>query len=276
MTEWISRAQIGLVPRDGGGVALRSVNVDGYALHWPGMAKPIDATGDAGLRRVCSALRGWQEYHMKTRGWSDIAYQAAIDQAGRKYSLRGLNIKSGANGDDDVNTRFGAVLLVLAPGEQPSAAMIATAKEVGGEFCRMYPGARRAPYGHQDVRPRNSSGGITTDCPGPIAEAAIKAGTFTPGATVPGGTPSPTEEDAMAALTKQDIQDAVAAAMQDKLSLFVTGDNNHDSQVLCWQVAAQSWSDLRMQELKAQGIPAGEAITKVKDELWPVLRPLWA
>jgi hypothetical protein len=208
MTEWITRAQIGLRPRNGGGVALKVANVDGYALHWPGMAKPIDATGDAGFRRVCSALRGWQAYHMDTRGWSDIAYQAAVDQAGRKYSLRGLNIQSGANGDQDVNVRFGAILLVLAPGEKPSAAMIATAKEVAGEFCRRFTGARKKPYGHQDVRPRNSSGEKTTDCPGPAAEAAINAGTFTPGTTTP-------TEDTLSQAEVQQITTAIAAMETD-------------------------------------------------------------
>lgn len=179
MSEWITRAEIGLRPRAGGGVALKVANVDGYALHWPGMAKPIDATGAVGQRRVCSALRGWQAYHMDVRGWSDIAYQSAVDQAGRKYTLRGQNIQSGANGNQDVNVRYGAILLVLAPGEKPSPAMVATVKEVGGEFCRRFTGARKKPYGHRDVRPAG------TDCPGPLAYAAIQAGTFTPGVTPP-------------------------------------------------------------------------------------------
>lgn len=195
MTEWITRAQIGLRPRDGGGVALRTADVDGWVLHWPGMASPINAVGDAGFRRVCSALRGWQNYHMDVRGWSDIAYMGAVDQEGRKYTLRGINIKSGANGDNDVNTRFGAFLLVLAPGEKPSAKMVATAKEIGAEFCARFSGARLKPYGHQDVRPRNSQGEKTTDCPGPIAEAAINAGTFTPSASTGGGTPKPPAQE---------------------------------------------------------------------------------
>jgi hypothetical protein len=166
-----------------GSTALVVSAVEGAALHWPGMAKPINATGDAGMRRVASALRGWQDYHMDTRGWSDIAYMIAIDQAGRAWTLRGLNIRSGANGDGDVNRRFGAFLLVLAPGEQPSAAMVATTKGVIADFHKRFPKARLKPYGHQDVRPRNSQGDKTTDCPGPIAEKDIQDGKFTPGTT---------------------------------------------------------------------------------------------
>lgn len=172
-----------------GSTALVASAVEGAALHWPGMAKPINATGDAGKARVASALRGWQNYHMDTRGWSDIAYMIAIDQAGRAWTLRGLNIRSGANGDADVNRRFGAFLLVLAPGEQPSAAMLATTKGVIADFRKRFPKARLKPYGHQDVRPRNSDGDKTTDCPGPIAEKAIQDGKFTP-STTPADTPA--------------------------------------------------------------------------------------
>lgn len=197
-----------------GGVALVASNVDGEALHWPGMAKPINATGAAGQARVASALRGWQNYHMDERGWSDIAYQIAIDQAGRAWTLRGLNIRSGANGDADVNRRFGAFLLVLAPGEKPTAAMIATTKGVISDFRKRFPKARIKPYGHQDVRPRNSDGDKTTDCPGPIAEAAINAGTFTPtsstgGTLTSGGTMSLTSADLTA------IRAAVQAELEE-------------------------------------------------------------
>ena len=166
-TAWGARASRGPV-------ALNASQVVGEALHWPGMAKPIDATGADGQRRIASALRGWQNYHMDTRGWSDIAYQVAVDQAGRAWTLRGLNIRSGANGDADVNLKYGAFLLILAPGEKPSAAMIATTKGVIADFRKRFPKARAKPYGHRDVRPAG------TDCPGPITYAAIQAGTFTP------------------------------------------------------------------------------------------------
>ena len=108
------------------------------AFHWPGMSKPINAVGDAGKARVASALRGWQAYHMDGRGWSDIAYQVAIDQEGRAWTLRGINIRSGANGDATVNRKYGAVLLVLGPGEKPSAKMTATAKAVVADYRKRF------------------------------------------------------------------------------------------------------------------------------------------
>lgn len=172
MTAYLPRSAWGArAPR--GSTALVASQVLGTALHWPGMAKPIDAAGDIGKRRVASALRGWQNYHMDTRGWSDIAYQIAVDQAGRAWTLRGLNIRSGANGDATVNRQYGAILLILAPGEKPSAVMLATTRGVIADFRKRFlRGTAIKP--HSAVRPEG------TDCPGPAARAAITRGDFTP------------------------------------------------------------------------------------------------
>lgn len=59
-------------------------NVDGIALHWPG-----DGNRRTTVAEVKAALRGWQDYHMDGRGWSDIAYQEAVDQDGNVYSFAG-------------------------------------------------------------------------------------------------------------------------------------------------------------------------------------------
>jgi hypothetical protein len=171
-----------------GGTGLVAANVEGEALHWPGMTGVINAAGAAGQARVASALRGWQSYHMDSKGWSDIAYQVAIDQAGRAWTLRGINIRSGANGDADVNRRFGAFLLVLGPGEQPSAAMKEAVKAVVADFRRFFPKASATPKGHRDVRAQG------TTCPGPLAYAAIGRGEFTPSTSAPGPTPVPPKE----------------------------------------------------------------------------------
>lgn len=198
-----------------GSTALVASQVDGCALHWPGMAKPIDATGAIGQRRVASALRGWQNYHMDGRGWSDIAYLVAVDQAGRAWTLRGLNIRSGANGDADVNRRFGAVLLILAPGEKPSAALIATTKGVLADFKKRFSGSRAKPYGHRDVRPAG------TDCPGPLTYAAIQAGTFTPGSTPPKPPVTPPSKPPVTPIPEDTMSAAdVSNGMRDYLHDF--------------------------------------------------------
>ena len=110
---------------------------------------------------------------MDDRGWSDIAYQIAVDQSGRAWTLRGLRTQSGANGNNDLNERYGAILLVLVTGEQPSSAMKATVRGVIADFRRAFPrGLAIRP--HSAVRPDG------TDCPGPAARAALARGDFTP------------------------------------------------------------------------------------------------
>jgi hypothetical protein len=173
MVDWLTRDAWGARPPEAKVSLVRS-QVKGTAIHWPGMTGRIDAAGAVGQRRVASALRGWQDYHMDTRGWRDIAYQAAVDQAGRKWTLRGLNLQSGANGNEAVNDAYGAILLVLGPGEEPSAAMKSTVQEVIAEFRRLFPAALLIRP-HSAVRPEG------TDCPGDRARACIARGDFTPG-----------------------------------------------------------------------------------------------
>lgn len=142
--------------------------VVGIALHWPGMSKPLRTTTE-----VKAALRGWQNYHMDTNGWSDIAYQVAFDQAGHVYRLRGLRHRSAANGNTDLNLRYGAFLLILAPGEQPSEQMQKRVRKWVRKHRRRFPNSTRI-VGHGTIRP----GG--TACPGPAVNAAINAGRFEP------------------------------------------------------------------------------------------------
>jgi len=171
MVTYLPRSAWGARPPEGKTELVRS-EVEGTAIHYPGSG-PIDAAGDAGFLRVASALRSWQNYHMDDRGWSDIAYQIAVDQAGRAWTLRGLNIRSGANGNADVNRRYGAILLVIGTDEPLSAALKATTRGVVADFRRWYP-AGTAIEPHSAVRPDG------TLCPGNQARAAIARGELDP------------------------------------------------------------------------------------------------
>jgi hypothetical protein len=132
------------------------------------MSKPI-----RGVAAVKAALRGWQDFHMDDRGWSDIAYQVAADQDGNRYLLRGLDTQSAANGDQDVNDDFGAVLLILAPGEEPSSKMIREVRRIVVDHRQLFPRSD-VLVGHNEVRPEG------TQCPGPIVQRHLEAGTFEP------------------------------------------------------------------------------------------------
>lgn len=201
--EWNPRPARGSNP-------LIASEVEGIALHWPGMQHPI-----TGRQAVASAIRGWQDYHMDVHGWSDIAYQAAVDQNGLAWELRGLTTRSAANGDQDVNHRFGALLLILAPGEQPTDAMARTTRLVISEFRSHYPNATKI-VPHSAVRPD------PTDCPGDIARAAIARGTFNPTATpTPGGPEMNAAEQA-----QMDRIEKGLAALSLAVANFHTGEAN--------------------------------------------------
>lgn len=169
MPRYYRRSEIGLRPARSRGIPLKWLVVKGVALHWPAMGKDRLRTVDEVMR----ALRGWQDYHQKTQGWSDIGYQLAVDQEGNSYELRGHGIRSGANGNLNLNLRFGAILLVLAEGEWPTAAMLATVRWEIKQHRKRY---RRSTWigGHGDIRP----GG--TQCPGPAVEQLLADGAFTP------------------------------------------------------------------------------------------------
>lgn len=187
----ISRAQWGAQPAPAA-EPLDAAQVIGLAFHWPAMKAPIH-----GVANVSSALRSWQAYHMNGHGWRDIAYQVAVDQDGNRYILRGLDGQSGANGDEDVNRRYGAVLLVLAPGEEPSPAMVREVQNVVRDQRRLFPWSRLL-VGHNDVRPE------ATACPGSAVQRLLAEGAFEVG-------PTPAE------LLRADLNAAMAAT-KDALS----------------------------------------------------------
>jgi hypothetical protein len=142
-------------------------DVVGIALHWPAM-------GDTRMRTpigVMAGLRSWQNLHMDDRGWSDIAYQEAIDQEGNTYVLRGLRHRSAANGDERLNSTHGAILLVLGEGERPSAAMVKAVRSRVARHRVLFPNSDHVD-GHGDLK--------STTCPGPIVQTMIDAGEFDP------------------------------------------------------------------------------------------------
>lgn len=163
-----SRAAWGARPSRGGPGDLDPARVVGLAFHWPAMTRPLTT-----VAAVKAALRGWQDYHMDGQGWSDIAYQVAVDQAGNEYTLRGLGTISGANGDSTVNRTHGSLLLILAPGETPTRAMIRTVRRVVKRHRALFPNSTQL-VGHTDIRPE------PTACPGPAVDAALDAGVFEP------------------------------------------------------------------------------------------------
>ena len=149
---------------------LDPARVIGTALHWPGTTAAI---GDSGASGTVRRLEGYRRFHTAAppigKGWSDIAYQVAIDQGGRVWSARGLAWQSAANGTELLNEQYVAVLLLVGPGEQPSAAMLDAFRWLRSRILSMYPLARKV-VGHGQIRPKG------TACPGPLVMAHVLSG----------------------------------------------------------------------------------------------------
>ncbi len=67
---------------------------DKVVVHWGGgTIPPVTKLGE---RRL---LRGWQRYHIETRGWRDIAYNYPVGNSGATYRARGWNPSGATSGD---------------------------------------------------------------------------------------------------------------------------------------------------------------------------------
>jgi hypothetical protein len=244
VVEYLPRSAWNARPAGKGPGALTPSRVEGVVLHWPGTGNDHPIHTQAA---VASALRGWQNYHMDDRGWSDIAYQVAVDQAGRAWTLRGLRTQSGANGDADVNERYGAILLVLVDDEEPSDAMKATVRAVVTDFRRIYGDDAAEIRPHSAVRPKG------TDCPGPAARAAIARGDFEPWAHHPDKPTPETPED--------DMWDPKTAEKLEKR--YTLADQLWRAQT----AAEQAVSNALAAELLAAGKSPAEVVAEV-EKLW--------
>ena len=129
-------------------------------LHWPASGMAIGTEP----RSVASALRAWQRFHMDSRGWNDIAYNVAVDLAGRVWMLRGWDVQDG--GVSGLKTDV-TVLSVLGTGERSTEAMRRSILWCFAEFERRKGGPLR----------RSWHGALSsTSCPGPELTAWGRAG----------------------------------------------------------------------------------------------------
>lgn len=183
-------------------VPLTSAEVVGVAVHYTGSSRPLGQT--ASLALSVRRLEDERAFHTaappKGRGWSDIAYNVAIDVEGRVFDARGIAYRSAANGDATVNRRYGAVTWLIGVGDRPTTAMVDAFKEWRQEYwLPRYPKAA-AVVGHRDL--------YSTECPGDPAYALVRSGELTTGVDVP--------------LTDAEI-DAIATRARDKLLAVTYG-----------------------------------------------------
>lgn len=214
-------------------VQLNPALVRGFALHWPGTTEPI---GHASAASIARRLESYRVMHTSpggigtVNGGSDIAYQQAVDQEGRVWPLRGAIWKSGANGSGDANSTYGAVLLLLGPGEEPSRQMIQAVQDYREDvWLRHFPKAAQV-VGHRDL--------YKSDCPGPQVYALIKSGLFL---HLPDGPHDPPKPPATAKLVVDgSLGPATIARWQRVLKVAADGKLGPAT----WR-AAQKWAGLK-------------------------------
>lgn len=185
MTEFLPRSAWTDDPYPSGATMLVESEVEGVALHWPGSGGSISADKAA----VIGLLRGELAFHTRPvsqggRGWSDIAYNVAADQAGRVWDLRGITRRSAANGDVDVNRRFVAVTCLVGAKDTPTPALLQAIRDVRRKVLARYLKAKKV-VPHSAIRPE------PTDCPGDALRAHIAAGMFTRATDVVIAPPAP-------------------------------------------------------------------------------------
>lgn len=95
----------------------RNISPDdgGVALHYGGPAQNLATHSDC-IKR----WKGWQNFHMDSRGWSDIAYTGGVCNHGFAFAGRGAGVRTAANGTNYGNTNFYAICWLGGDGEHPS------------------------------------------------------------------------------------------------------------------------------------------------------------
>lgn len=179
MTEFLPRSSWTDDPYPGGATLLVPGEVLGLAVHWPGGSGSVPTLRSASIQILNGELR----FHTDPvsaggRGYSDIAYNWAVDQEGRVWDLRGWQRRSGANGDTEVNRQYLAATCLIGPKDIPSPALLQALRDLRNQVVlRRYPKATRV-VPHSAIRP------APTDCPGDRLRAHIAAGTFTSTAAI--------------------------------------------------------------------------------------------
>jgi hypothetical protein len=165
--------------------SLQPHRVKGMVLHYPGDGQHTRAGLSAPA--VAALLRGYQRFHRQTRGWPDLGYLLAVDQAGRLYEGAGFVV--GAHSATDryaaANHERVGVLLVIGNEEAPSSALrstVAWLREALPAGRVPLPGWTSLPgchdlHGHRDME------GAQTRCPGDRAAELIRRGGFSTGHT---------------------------------------------------------------------------------------------
>lgn len=163
---FLTRAQCGLKPPRS-----RSTRVSpgrgGVAVHWggPGAAP---ATLDGAIK----LWRSWQTMHMAApRGWADIAYSVGVTQTGHVLAGRGYGVRTAAQGTNDGNDRYVAVVWIGGEDSTPSQAALDAIEWVVQDFRSQ--GAGLDVYSHRHFHTTTCAGSKLTAHAGALHRRSV-------------------------------------------------------------------------------------------------------
>ncbi|WP_053205849.1 peptidoglycan recognition protein family protein [Jiangella muralis] len=200
-----------------GGDTLSASAVTRINVHYP-------ASGNVRLQGISDAdvarrLRGWRQYHIDGRGWSDIGYSMAIDGHGCIWTLRGLDrvgAHSASDSNPSENRHSHGVLFVIGNDEEPTTAAVNAFRQLRADILKRSPKATLV-RGHQQVP------GASTECPGDPLMELIRAGALA-------GNPRP-EPDPEDDVTQEQLIAAVRIAVHGLLDEAAKGSTPTGRQV---------------------------------------------
>jgi len=148
-------------------------DTDGITCHWEG-------PGMGGFpHRLCARkVRAIERFHVATRGWAGIAYNALVCPHGWVFEGRGVWTMSAANGNTYVNGRWYAVCYLSGKGDRFTAAA-KVGFRAAFAWLATEGGAGPRRNGHRDHKP--------TECPGDVIYRWVHSTDFS--------TPIPTSEE---------------------------------------------------------------------------------
>ncbi len=156
-------------------IAVNPDLLEGVCIHWAGYKVSTKAD-------TATTLRSIQKNHLDIRGWYDIAYQFAVDQAGDIWTLRGIDVENGAQGKRSWNRRYIAIVALCGPDQPVSDDMVEGLRAAVAHVRARWPQCREI-IPHKALKP--------TQCPGPTLETMIANGKLEPTAAAPTPTARP-------------------------------------------------------------------------------------
>jgi hypothetical protein len=152
-------------------------------IHYNGDTRDLDGGDDVYQDSdYAELLRVMQSSYLETRGYS-LGYNSGIAPDGDEWEIRGLDIRSAANGCTEVNVPgFAIQVTVTAPDAAPTAEQILGVRQAVARVRAAAQAAGNPDHlelnGHRDVRPLCGTGG--TACPGDALAGLIASGQLEP------------------------------------------------------------------------------------------------